>query len=110
MRPTAFAGRVHAAVRAVPPGRVATYGDVALAVGRPGAARAVGRVMAATRDPAVPCHRVVRADGQVALGGRCRMAERLRREGVPVRDGRVVGLQGVRWRLAGAHGPPATQD
>ncbi|MCA1819229.1 MAG: MGMT family protein, partial [Halobacteriales archaeon] len=37
-----FAERVRAFVRTVPPGRVTTYGDVALAVGKPGAARAVG--------------------------------------------------------------------
>jgi O-6-methylguanine DNA methyltransferase len=90
-----FAARVHAAVRAVPPGRVTTYGDVALAAGRPGAARAVGRVMAQTEDPGVPCHRVVRADGAVCPAHG--MATRLRREGVAVRGGRVQGLAGLRW-------------
>jgi O-6-methylguanine DNA methyltransferase len=90
-----FAERVHAFVRTVPLGRVTTYGDVALAVGRPGAARAVGRVMAATVGEATPCHRVVRADGAVCPGHG--MATRLRKEGVAVRGGRVRDLAAVRW-------------
>jgi methylated-DNA-protein-cysteine methyltransferase-like protein len=87
-----FAERVRAFVRTVPRGRVTTYGDVALAVGCPGAARAVGRVMAQTEDPGVPCHRVVRADGAVACG-----LARLRKEGVAVRGGAVRDLEAVRW-------------
>ncbi|MEA3190490.1 MAG: methylated-DNA-[protein]-cysteine S-methyltransferase [Thermoplasmata archaeon] len=92
---TDFAARVHAFVQMVPKGRVTTYSDVALAVGRPGAARAVGRVMAATpaRSP-TPCHRVVRADGRAADG----LAGRLRREGVAVdAAGQVRGFAALRW-------------
>lgn len=90
-----FAQRVRAFVRTVPAGRVTTYADVALAIGRPGAARAVGRVMARTEEPEVPCHRVVRADGAIcpARG----MAARLRREGVAVREGKVRDLASRRW-------------
>jgi O-6-methylguanine DNA methyltransferase len=91
-----FAERVQAFVRTVPPGRVTTYGDVALAVGKPGAARAVGRVMA-KMGPGTPCHRVVRADGQVATCEGPRMAQRLRKEGVAVRAGRVRDLTDLRW-------------
>jgi methylated-DNA-[protein]-cysteine S-methyltransferase len=90
-----FAQRVHAFVRSVPAGRVTTYGDVALAVGRPGAARAVGRVMAAAEGEATPCHRVVRADGGVCPGRG--MATRLRKEGVAVRDGHVRDFALHRW-------------
>jgi len=90
-----FAERVRAFVRTVPCGRVTTYGDVAWAVGRPGAARAVGRVMAQTEGTATPCHRVVRADGAVCPGHG--MAARLRKEGVQVRAGRVAGLAARRW-------------
>ncbi len=50
-------------VKAIPRGRVATYGELARAVGKPGAARAVGGVMARNRLPiVVPCHRVIRSD------------------------------------------------
>ena len=55
------------AVRRIPAGRVATYGDVAAAAGTPRAARAVGTIMKGCRAPGVPCHRVVAAGGR--LGG-----------------------------------------
>ncbi len=54
--------------RRIPYGKTATYGDLARAVGRPGAARAVGGAMAHNQVPLViPCHRVLRSDG--SLGG-----------------------------------------
>ncbi len=65
---TAFRRRVLENVRAIPRGQVRTYGEVAAGVDRPGAARAVGGVMAA--NPVcivIPCHRVVASDG--GLGG-----------------------------------------
>jgi len=65
---TPFQQRVWAALRGIPFGATASYGDVARAVGSPRAARAVGQ--AAGANPVaivVPCHRVVRAGG--ALGG-----------------------------------------
>ncbi len=52
----------------IPRGFVTTYGRLAAAVGRPGAARAVGRALATNPfPPVVPCHRTLRADG--SLGG-----------------------------------------
>jgi methylated-DNA-[protein]-cysteine S-methyltransferase len=67
----AFDRRVYEVVRAIPPGQTMTYGDVAIAAGSPGAARAVGNAMArCPLFPAVPCHRVVRAsDGWSGWGG-----------------------------------------
>lgn len=62
-----FRRHVLAAVRRIPPGRVATYGDVAGAAGAPRAARAVGNIMKGCRVPGVPCHRVVAAGG--VIGG-----------------------------------------
>lgn len=63
-----FFAAARAAARRVPAGSVATYGDLARAAGRPGAARAAGRAMATNPVPlVVPCHRVVGAGG--ALGG-----------------------------------------
>jgi O-6-methylguanine DNA methyltransferase len=60
--------RVTAACRSILPGQIGSYGRLAAAVGAPGAARAVGSVMAANRIPLiVPCHRVLRSGGQ--LGG-----------------------------------------
>ncbi len=63
-----FQRRVLAACRAIPRGETRTYGQLARIAGSPGAARAVGRVMATNRVPLiVPCHRVVPAGG--GLGG-----------------------------------------
>src|SRR3954469_12657028 len=72
---------VRRVVRSIPRGRVASYGLVAMLAGRPGAARAVGRVMSECDDPTVPCQRVVHADGSLAAAFPGQRA-RLRREGV----------------------------
>ncbi len=53
-------------VRAVPYGRLTTYGDIAKQLGKPGASRAVGRANAANPIPIViPCHRVLGSDGKL---------------------------------------------
>ena len=68
LRGTPFQRAVWDAIREIPAGRTASYGEIARAVGRPAAVRAVGT--ATGRNPAgiaVPCHRVVRSDG--SLGG-----------------------------------------
>jgi methylated-DNA-protein-cysteine methyltransferase related protein len=69
-------------VRAIPRGRVTTYGDLA-----PGAPRFAGAVLSQCHDPGVPWHRVVRADGSLAKGERQRRL--LEGEGVPFRGTRV---------------------
>ncbi len=63
---SAFQRRVIAACRAIPYGTTRSYGQVAAAAGSPGAARAVGQVMAGNRHPLiVPCHRVLAAGGKI---------------------------------------------
>ena len=65
---TAFQRRVWSALREIPPGATASYGDVAASIGKPTAARAVAGACAANKIAvAIPCHRVVRSDGE--LGG-----------------------------------------
>jgi methylated-DNA-[protein]-cysteine S-methyltransferase len=65
---TAFGRRVVAACRRIGWGQTRSYGDLAAECGTPGAARAVGTVMAKNRFPLiVPCHRVLAAGG--AIGG-----------------------------------------
>jgi AraC family transcriptional regulator, regulatory protein of adaptative response / methylated-DNA-[protein]-cysteine methyltransferase len=65
VRATAFQERVWKALQEIPAGETRTYGQVAAAVGRPGAARAVGRACASNPVAlAIPCHRVVRGDGE----------------------------------------------
>lgn len=86
---------VYDIVRAVPPGSVATYGGIARAAGFPHGARTVGWHLHANDTPiAVPCHRVVFADGSLApafcFGGENVQREWLEREGVTFTpDGRV---------------------
>lgn len=65
---SAFDRAVSDVVRAIPPGSVASYGEVARLAGRPGAARAVGGAVGRNRvGLCIPCHRVIAADG--SLGG-----------------------------------------
>ena len=51
--------RFYTIVRQIPPGKVATYGQIARLAGMPRCARTVGYAMAGCTDPDVPCHRVV---------------------------------------------------
>lgn len=80
-----------AAVRRIPPGKVATYGDVARAAGVPRAARAVGNIMKGCSAPGVPCHRVVAAGGRLGGYGGSEGLKRalLGAEGVVVSGARV---------------------
>jgi AraC family transcriptional regulator of adaptative response/methylated-DNA-[protein]-cysteine methyltransferase len=68
VRGTNFQINVWRALLRIPPGRLASYSDIAAAVGKPNAARAVGSAVAANSVAfAIPCHRVIRQDGE--LGG-----------------------------------------
>lgn len=83
VRGTAFQQKVWQALRTIPAGETWTYGDLATAIGRPGAARAVGAACGA--NPVcvvVPCHRVVGANGSLTgyAWGTDRKKELLRRE------------------------------
>lgn len=104
--PTTFTRRVLAAARRIPPGRVATYGDIARLAGRPGAARAVGNIMREGGQPGVPYHRVIAAGGRAGgYGGNETMKhELLRREGLTVIGGRVRRFAAVRWPQPGEVG------
>jgi len=79
-------------VRSIPPGRVAAYNDVT-----PGAPRQAGQVLAASIEPDLPWHRVVRADGTLAKGDR--QAELLRAEGVPFLSRHRVDMERARYAL-----------
>ena len=87
------ADRILATIRAVPPGSVAGYGHIAQRAGLPGRARVVARVLAQHDAPALPWHRIVRSDGRIAFPadspGFAEQSQRLRAEGVDVRNGRV---------------------
>jgi len=91
-----FSESVWELTRQIPEGKVATYGQLARALGMPGASRAVGQALKMNPyAPRVPCHRVVRSDG--GIGGYAgRRPERIREkarllesEGVEVKNGRI---------------------
>ncbi len=85
---------VRALVAAIPPGSVATYGDLATAAGL-SSPRIVGWIMR-TDSADLPWHRVIAASGKPAAHLVERQLAQLRAEGVPIRDGRV-DLRVARW-------------
>ena len=87
-----FNQKVWALTARIPPGKVTTYARIARALGSRGY-RAVGNAL--NRNPyapAVPCHRVVGSNGSLTgfAGGLEKKRDLLTREGVPVKDGRVM--------------------
>jgi methylated-DNA-protein-cysteine methyltransferase-like protein len=87
--------RIYEAVRRIPRGRVATYGDVAAAAGLPGHARQVGYALAALdADADVPWHRVVNAQGRISTRANDRSFESL--------QCRLLRSEGVRFDRSGA--------
>jgi methylated-DNA-protein-cysteine methyltransferase related protein len=103
--------RIYEVVRQIPPGRVATYGQVATVVGSPVTARQVGDALAALRastpGPAVPWQRVINAQGKVST--RRHQQQLLEQEGVVFdakgcADLRRFGWQGPDPAWAAMHG------
>lgn len=86
--------RIYEAVKKIPRGRVATYGQVAELAGDKKMARAVGNALHHNPDPdTIPCYRVVNAKGELsgafAFGGIHSQEALLRADGIEVADGRV---------------------
>jgi methylated-DNA-protein-cysteine methyltransferase related protein len=86
--------RVLEVVARIPPGKVASYGQVAWEAGLPGRARLVGRVLSECMDSQrLPWHRVINAQGLISIPKSSLMhaeqRQRLIAEGVPLRNGRV---------------------
>ena len=89
------AQRILAAIRAIPKGEVAGYGEIARRAGLPGRARLVARLLSQNEDRKLPWHRVLRSDGRIAFpqgsAGYDEQVQRLRAEGVRIEAGRVRG-------------------
>jgi methylated-DNA-[protein]-cysteine S-methyltransferase len=97
-----FARQVYSVVQKIPAGQTRTYGEVAKAIQRPSAARAVGHALG--RNPIallVPCHRVMAANGNLcgfsAFGG---VNMKLR----------MLELEGVKLELSAGHNQSATSE
>lgn len=86
--------RIYEAVKKIPRGKVATYGQIAELAGDKKMARAVGNALHRNSDPdSVPCYRVVNSKGELsgefAFGGDGAQAELLEADGIEVVNGRV---------------------
>jgi methylated-DNA-protein-cysteine methyltransferase related protein len=89
--------KIERAIRAIPRGKVSTYGGVARAAGLSGAARMVARVL--RRGYGLPWQRVLGAGGQIKLTGDSAMEQRFRLEAEGVRfRGRKVDMQAHEWK------------
>ena len=93
--------RIYEAVKRIPKGKVATYGQVAAMAGNPKMSRAVGNALHKNPDPEnIPCYRVVNSKGELsgafAFGGEDEQKKRLEADGIIVENGRVdLGRYGV---------------
>jgi len=90
-----FRKKVFAACARIRRGRVSTYSRIAKAIGRPGAARAVGNALDKNRSKQVPCHRIVRSDGRVGgfAHGSKKKEEMLRKEGIRIEKGKIKNFE-----------------
>lgn len=86
--------RIYDAVKKIPKGKVATYGQIAALAGNPRMSRAVGNALHKNPDPAgIPCYRVVNSKGELAdefaFGGKDVQKNLLQADGIEVINGRV---------------------
>ena len=81
-----FSEKVYEVVRKIPKGQTLTYKQVAVLAGSPQAFRAVGNILTKNYNPDIPCHRVVRSDGQTGGYNRGSLNKKklLQQEGVKV--------------------------
>lgn len=94
---------VYEYLRKIPKGKVVTYGQIAKALGRPKAARAIGNILHNNQDPLYyPCYKVVNRDGRLAEhfgdeGGIETQKKRLEKDGIEVRNDHV-DLNRYQWK------------
>lgn len=91
-----FKSAVYKLVKGVPRGKVTTYGEVAIKLGKPNWSRQVGWALHQNRDLTTPCHRVVDRNGRLApnfaFDGWREQKRRLEAEGVNFKDEMHVDL------------------
>jgi O-6-methylguanine DNA methyltransferase len=98
-----FEKRVWRAIASIPKGRVTSYGAIAKYLGTKGV-RAVGNAVGKNPyAPEIPCHRVVRSDGQIggysAKGGIDEKISLLESEGIDIRGGKVMDFETLYWKF-----------
>ena len=102
----ATTNRIYEAVKKIPYGYVATYGQIAEMAGNRKMARAVGNALHKNPDQAgIPCYRIVDAKGRLAehfaFGGKAAQQEKLEAEGIFVSDGKI-DLAKYQWKEQGS--------
>lgn len=97
-----FRRKVFGACARIRKGRVSTYSEIANAIGKPGASRAVGNALNKNRSAKVPCHRVVRSDGRIGgfAHGSGKKIQMLRKEGILIEKGKIKNFEKKFMRLA----------
>ena len=96
--------QIYRVISKIPPGRVATYGQIAKLIGKPRHARQIGYALAALSDGShdVPWHRVVNAKGKIShrltAGGDEFQKILLEEEGVEFKDNDTIDLARYQWR------------
>lgn len=97
-----FSAKVFKRIRRIPAGHVSTYVLVARAIGHPGAARAVGNALNKNPyAPKIPCHRVVKSNGEVgdyAFGAK-KKSKLLQEEGVKITRGKIVNFENILYKF-----------
>ena len=88
-----FSEKVLSVVRRIPKGKVLTYKEVARRAGSSKAVRSVGSILKKNYNTDIPCHRVIKSDGRPGQynRGSLNKIRLLKKEGVVIEDGRVVG-------------------
>ena len=100
---TSFQSQCYEALKKVPSGSVISYGGLAEMIGRPNAHRAVGSAMNKNPfAPIVPCHRVVKSNGELGgfAGDINLKIKRLQEEGVKVSNNKIVNFQSVLFKTS----------
>ena len=90
---TKFQEAVWQACAKIPKGKVSTYAEIANAIGKPTAVRAVGNALNVNpHSPKVPCHRVIRSNGSVGgfAHGTKKKIEMLKKDGAKIKNGKVI--------------------
>lgn len=96
----AFCDEVYQVVRAIPRGKVSTYGGIAALLGMPQCSRMVGRALKQVPEGlSVPCHRVVNASGRLVPGW-AEQKELLSAEGVSLKANGCIDLKEYMWNVA----------
>ena len=109
-----FKSAVYLLVKAIPSGKVMTYGQIAALLGRPRAAQYVGWTLHWSNQDEVPYQRVVNRFGEMApgytTGGRLAHKQDLEREGVEVREDMTIDLEKYLWHPNPEQVPTITED